>query len=292
MKGIILAGGRGSRLYPITRGTSKQLIPVYDKPMIYYPISILMLAGIKEILIISTSWHLKKFQDLLGDGSDLNIKFEYKIQENPNGLAEAFILGEDFIGNDDVCLILGDNIIYGQGIIELLSNAEKIVEHEQRAVIFGYTVSNPEDYGVIEFDDVGRVYKIIEKPKNSKSDQAAIGLYFYPNDVIKIAKETVPSERGELEITSVNQKYLDEDRLKVIPLGRGYAWFDAGTHDSLLDASNFIYTVEKRQGLKISCIEEIAFEMGYINKEELLALSEPLKKNEYGKYLIKRASKK
>ena len=292
MKGIILAGGSGTRLYPITKGASKQLLPVYDKPMIYYPLSILMLAGITDILIISTPWDMKKFQDLLGDGSNLNIHLEYAIQEEPNGLAEAFTIGKDFIGDDNVCLILGDNIIYGQGMMELLAEAKDVVKNSNDAVVFGYTVSDPQNYGVIDYNDYGKVIGIEEKPEEPKSNQAAIGLYFYPNDVTEVAKHIKPSLRGELEITSINQHYLQKNRLHVKTLGRGFAWFDTGTHDSLLDASNFIYTVEKRQGLKIAALEEIAYEMHYITKEELLELAERLKKNQYGQYLIQRANRK
>ncbi len=289
MKGIILAGGSGTRLYPITKGISKQLAPIYDKPMIYYPLSILMLAGIKEILIISTPDDLPRFEDLLGDGSDIGMKFEYKVQPSPDGLAQAFILGEEFIGNDDVVLILGDNIFYGHGLTEILLTASNQVK-EDKATVFGYYVKDPERYGVAEFNKNGDVITIEEKPKNPKSNYAVVGLYFYPNDVVQKAKEVKPSHRGELEITTLNQDYLDENRLKVELMGRGYAWLDTGTHESLLEASNFIQTIENRQGLKVACIEEIAFEMGYISKERLLELAQPLKKNQYGQYLIKRAN--
>ncbi len=292
MKGIVLAGGSGTRLYPITKGVSKQLTPVYNKPMIYYPISVLMLAGIKEILIISTPQDLPAFERLLGDGSDLGIKFEYAEQAQPNGLAEAFIIGEDFIGNDEVCLILGDNIFYGHGLPKMLNQAvDNIVNHNQ-ATVFGYNVNDPERYGVVEFDDEGNVLSIEEKPAKAKSNYAVVGIYFYPNEVVKVAKEITPSKRGELEITSVNQYFLNEKKLSVELMGRGYAWFDTGTHDSLLEAANFIQTIEKRQGLKIACIEEIAFEKNYIDKQQLLQLAEPLSKNEYGSYLQRLVQKK
>ncbi len=289
MKGIILAGGSGTRLYPITRGTSKQLIPVYDKPMIYYPLSVLMLAGIKDILIISTPYDLPRFRELLGDGSQLGIRFEYVEQPSPDGLAQAFVLGEEFIGDSDVCLILGDNIFYGHGLPQLLRKSIDNVKKENKATVFGYFVDDPERYGVVEFDDNGNVRSIEEKPKKPKSNYAVVGLYFYPNDVVKIAKNVKPSDRGEYEITSVNQVYLKQNRLKVELMGRGYAWLDTGTHDSLLDAGNFIRTIEKRQGLKVACIEEIAYEMGYIDKEALKEMAKPLKKNGYGQYLLKRA---
>lgn len=289
MKGIILAGGSGTRLYPITRGTSKQLIPVYDKPMIYYPLSVLMLAGIKDILIISTPYDLPRFRELLGDGSKLGIRFEYVEQPSPDGLAQAFVLGEEFIGESDVCLILGDNIFYGHGLPDLLKKSIDNVKKENKATVFGYFVDDPERYGVVEFDDNGNVRSIEEKPKKPKSNYAVVGLYFYPNDVVKIAKNVKPSDRGEYEITSVNQVYLEQNRLKVELMGRGYAWLDTGTHDSLLDAGNFIRTIEKRQGLKVACIEEIAYEMGYIDKEALKEMAKPLKKNGYGQYLLKRA---
>jgi glucose-1-phosphate thymidylyltransferase len=290
MKGIILAGGSGTRLYPITKGISKQLAPIYDKPMIYYPLSILMLAGIKEILIISTPTDLPRFKELLGDGSDIGLEFSYIVQPSPDGLAQAFLLGEEFLDGDDACLILGDNIFYGQGMSNLLATSVKRAKEENKATVFGYYVKDPERYGVAEFDENGNVISIEEKPKNPKSNYAVVGLYFYPNDVVKKAKLVKPSDRGELEITTLNQLYLDENRLKVELMGRGYAWLDTGTHESLLDASNFIQTIENRQGLKIACIEEIAYEMGYIDKEKLLQLAKPLSKNQYGQYLIKRAN--
>jgi glucose-1-phosphate thymidylyltransferase len=285
MKGIILAGGSGTRLYPITKGTSKQLLAIYDKPMIYYPLSILMQAGITEILIISTPQDLPNFEKLLGDGSNLGMHFSYKEQPSPDGLAQAFILGEDFIGDEDVCLILGDNIFYGAGIEYLLDEAVKTVSQEHKASIFGYYVQDPERYGVAEFDLDGNVISIEEKPKNPKSNYAVVGLYFYPNNVINIAKNIKPSKRGELEITTVNETYLNQNNLKLEVMGRGYAWLDTGTQDSLLEASNFIQTIEKRQGLKVACIEEIAFEKGYINKEQLLELADAYKNNQYGKYM-------
>ncbi len=289
MKGIILAGGSGTRLYPITRGVSKQLVPIYDKPMIYYPLSVLMLAGITEILIITTPEDQSSFQRLLGDGSELGISFEYIVQPSPDGLAQAFILGEDFIGDNDVCLVLGDNIYYGNDLTELLATAVTNAQTENKATVFGYRVADPKRYGVAEFDDRGNVISIEEKPSQPKSNYAVTGLYFYPNDVIQKAKEITPSERGELEITSVNQAYLAEQRLKVELMGRGYAWLDTGTHESLLEAAQFIETIEKRQGLKVACIEEIAFEQGYITKQQLIDLAEPLAKNQYGQYLLKRA---
>jgi glucose-1-phosphate thymidylyltransferase len=289
MKGIVLAGGSGTRLYPITKGTSKQLLPIYDKPMIYYPISVLMLAGIREILIISTPRDLPHFERLLGDGSSLGISFSYKVQPAPDGLAQAFILGEEFIGDDDVCLVLGDNIFYGHGFTRLLAKSLANVKDEQKATVFGYYVTDPQRYGVVDFDDDGRVLSIEEKPKLPKSNHAVVGLYFYPNSVVSIAKNIKPSERGELEVTSINQTYLEQGNLKVELMGRGYAWLDTGTHESLLEASNYIQTIENRQGLKVACIEEIACEMGYISKNELLELAEPLKKNGYGQYLIQRA---
>ncbi len=290
MKGIILAGGSGTRLYPVTTVVSKQLLPIYDKPMIYYPLSILMSAGITEILIISTPQDLPRFEELFGDGSQFGLRFDYVVQPSPDGLAQAFILGEDFIGDEDVCLVLGDNIHYGHGIQTLLKQSVAIVESEQKSVVFGYTVTDPERYGVAEVDNHGNVLSVEEKPKHPKSNIAIIGLYFYPNDVVKKAKHVKPSDRGELEITSLHQAYLDEKRLKLQPMGRGYAWLDTGTHESLIDASNFIQTIEKRQGLKVACIEEIAYEEGYISKDQLLQLAEPLKKNEYGQYLIRRAN--
>ena len=289
MKGIILAGGSGTRLYPLTKGISKQLVPVYDKPMIYYPLSVLMLAGITEILVITTSEDQESFQRLLGDGSDIGISFDYIVQPSPDGLAQAFILGEKFIGDDDVCLVLGDNIYYGHNIKDVLASAVKNAKEDNKATVFGYRVADPERYGVAEFDQEGNVISIEEKPVAPKSNFAVTGLYFYPNDVIKKAKSVRPSARGELEITSVNQLYLTEDRLKVQLLGRGYAWLDTGTHESLLEASQFIETIEKRQGLKIACIEEIAFEQGYISKEQLIELAKPLIKNQYGQYLLNRA---
>ena len=290
MKGIILAGGSGTRLYPITKGVSKQLVPIYDKPMIYYPLSVLMLAGIKEVLIISTPDDLPNFEKLLGDGSDIGMKFEYVVQPSPDGLAQAFILGEDFIGSDDVCLVLGDNIFYGHGLTDLLAQSVKNIKDENKATVFGYYVKDPERYGVASFDDKGNVTSIEEKPEVPASNYAVVGLYFYPNDVVKKAKEVKPSHRGELEITTLNQDYLEESRLKVELMGRGYAWLDTGTHESLLEASMFIQTIENRQGLKVACLEEIAYEMGYISKEDLLELAKPLMKNQYGQYLFSRAN--
>jgi len=290
MKGIILAGGSGTRLYPITKGISKQLAPIYDKPMIYYPLSVLMLAGITEVLIISTPEDLPRFEQLLGDGSDLGMSFSYIVQPSPDGLAQAFILGEDFIGDDDACLVLGDNIFYGHGLTKLLAASVKNAKENQEATVFGYHVKDPERYGVAEFNEEGKVTSLEEKPANPKSNYAVVGLYFYPNDVIQKAKEVKPSDRGELEITTLNQDYLEQDRLRVELMGRGYAWLDTGTHESLLEASNYIQTIENRQGLKVACIEEIAFEMGYISKEKLLELAQPLKKNQYGQYLIRRAN--
>ena len=286
MKGIILAGGNGTRLYPITKGVSKQLLPVYDKPMIYYPLSVLMLAGIKEVLIISTPEDLPNFEKLLGTGEDLGIKLFYKVQPSPDGLAQAFIIGEGFIGNDDVCLVLGDNIFYGYGFSKTLRNARKNVE-EGNSTVFGYYVNDPERYGVAEFDAAGVVTSIEEKPTDPKSNYAIVGLYFYTNEVVQISKKIKLSHRGELEITSVNQEYLKQKKLKVQLLGRGFAWLDTGTQDSLMEAGQFIQTIEKRQGLKVACLEEIAFRMKYIDKEQLQKLAEPLKKSVYGQYLLK-----
>ena len=287
MKGIILAGGSGTRLYPLTKSVSKQLLPIYDKPMIYYPLSILMLAGIKEVLIISTQDDISRFENLLGDGSDIGMKFQYKVQPSPDGLAQAFILGDKFIGSDSVALILGDNIFYGQGLTELLLEAASNISDNNLATIFGYHVNDPSRYGVVEFDDSNKAISIEEKPENPKSSYAVTGLYFYPNDVIKKALKVTPSNRGELEITSVNEMYLNEDRLKVQLLGRGYAWLDTGAHEDLLEASKFIETIEKRQGLKVACIEEIAFDMGYISKAKLHSLANEMNNNQYGKYLLK-----
>jgi glucose-1-phosphate thymidylyltransferase len=288
MKGIILAGGAGTRLYPITRSISKQIIPVYDKPMIYYPLSVLMLAGIREVLIISTPTDIGLYENLFGDGSQLGMKISYKIQPSPDGLAQAFILGDEFIGDDNVCLILGDNIFYGYNFRSVLEEAANL---EDGSIVFGYYVNDPERYGVVEFDEKGKVISIEEKPEEPKSNYAVTGLYFYSNDVVQKAKSLKPSKRGELEITDLNRLYLEEDRLNVKLLGRGFAWLDTGTHDSLLQASNFIATIEQRQGLKVSCIEEIAFKMGFISKEELLELAQPLSKNQYGEYLINLADK-
>lgn len=287
MKGIVLAGGSGTRLYPITKGVSKQLVPIYDKPMVYYPISVLMLAGLRDILIITTPDEQVSFKRLLGDGSELGIHFDYVAQPSPDGLAQAFILGEQFIGYDDVCLVLGDNIYHGHGLTNILANAVKNVIEEDKATVFGYRVNDPERYGVAEFNLDGTVISLEEKPKAPKSNYAVTGLYFYPNDVVSKAKQVKPSDRGELEITTLNQMYLEESRLKVELLGRGYAWLDTGTHESLLEASQFIEIIETRQGLKVACLEEIAFEMGYIDKQQLLRLAEPLSKNQYGQYLIK-----
>jgi glucose-1-phosphate thymidylyltransferase len=290
MKGIILAGGSGTRLYPITKGVSKQLVPIYDKPMIYYPLSVLMLAGIKDVLIISTPDDLPNFKKLLGSGSDIGMNFSYVVQPSPDGLAQAFILGEEFIGDDDVCLVLGDNIFYGHGLTDLLAQSVKNAQDEKKATVFGYYVKDPERYGVAEFDADGNVTSIEEKPAQPKSNYAVVGLYFYPNDVVQKAKLVKPSDRGELEITTLNQDYLKEERLKVELMGRGYAWLDTGTHESLLEASMFIQTIENRQGLKVACLEEIAYEMGYISKEQLIELAQPLKKNQYGQYLLTRAN--
>ncbi|CAA0189910.1 glucose-1-phosphate thymidylyltransferase RfbA [Tenacibaculum maritimum] len=291
MKGIILAGGSGTRLYPITKGVSKQLLPVYDKPMIYYPLSVLMLAGIKDILIISTPEDLPNFKKLLGTGEELGIHLFYKEQPSPDGLAQAFIIGKEFIGKDDVCLILGDNIFYGHGLTKMLQKAKENVEVEDKATVFGYYVNDPERYGVAEFDESGNVISIEEKPKEPKSSYAVVGLYFYPNSVINIAENVIPSDRGELEITTVNQEYLKRNSLKVELMGRGYAWLDTGTHDSLMEAGQFIETIEKRQGLKVACLEEVAYYMGYIDKEQLVKLAKPLMKNAYGQYLLNLAKK-
>ena len=289
MKGIILAGGTGTRLYPITQGVSKQLIPIYDKPMIYYPLSVLMLAGIKDILIITTLEDKDSFKRLLGDGTKLGMNFNYVTQPSPDGIAQAFILGEDFIGDDDVCLVLGDNIYHGNDLTELLAMAVINARVKNKATVFGYRVVDPQRYGVAEFDDLGNVISLEEKPEEPKSNYAVTGLYFYPNDIINKAKTITPSERGELEITAVNQAYLTEKRLKVELMGRGYAWLDTGTHESLLEASQFIETIEKRQGLKVACLEEIAFEQGYISKKQLIRLARTLAKNQYGQYLLMRA---
>jgi len=289
MKGIILAGGSGTRLYPSTKAISKQLIPIYDKPMIYYPLSMLMLAGIREVLIISTKEDISKYESLLSNGKSIGMKFSYKIQPSPDGLAQAFILGEDFIGNDNVCLILGDNIFYGDSIPKKLREAVTDVDTSNNATVFGYYVNDPERYGVVEFDNNGNAVSLEEKPTAPKSNYAVSGLYFYPNDVIEIAKKQKPSDRGELEITDTNKSYLTQGRLKVEKLGRGYAWLDTGTHDSLLEASQFVQILEKRQGVKISCIEEIAYRMGFIDKDGLVKLAEKMKNNSYGDYLIRLA---
>lgn len=289
MKGIVLAGGSGTRLYPITKSISKQIIPVYDKPMIYYPLSVLMLAGIKDILVISTPKDIVLYKDLLGDGSQLGIQISYEIQPSPDGLAQAFIIGEKFIGKDNVCMVLGDNIFYGYSLGKILQDTATL---KDGAVVFGYYVKDPERYGVVEFDEKGNAISLEEKPAKPKSSYAVTGLYFYSNDVVEKAKTLKPSPRGELEITDLNRLYLNENRLKVELMGRGMAWLDTGTHDSLLQASNFIATIEQRQGLKVSCIEEIAFNNGFITKEQLLKLAEPMKKNQYGEYLINLANEK
>ena len=287
MKGIVLAGGSGTRLYPITKGVSKQMLPVYDKPMIYYPISVLMLAGIREILIISTPHDLPGFQRLLGDGSDYGVHFEYAEQPSPDGLAQAFIIGEQFVGNDSVCMILGDNLFYGAGFSGMLKEAVRTVEEENKATVFGYWVADPERYGVAEFDKEGNCLSIEEKPINPKSNYAVVGLYFYPNKVLKVAKTIKPSARGELEITTVNQRFLEDGELKVQTLGRGFAWLDTGTHDSLSEASTFIEVIEKRQGLKVACLEAIAYRQGWISEERMRELAQPMLKNQYGQYLLK-----
>ena len=286
MKGIILAGGSGTRLYPITKGISKQLIPIYDKPMIYYPLSTLMLAGITDILVISTPEYTPLFKQLLGDGSDIGISLTYKVQEKPNGLAEAFILGADFIGDDSVCLILGDNIYYGSGLSKLVQEAAKKTDG---ATVFGYHVNDPERFGVVDFDSNMKALSIEEKPENPKSDYAVTGLYFYDNTVVEKAKNLKPSDRGELEITDINKLYLDEGKLDVKLMGRGYAWLDTGTHDSMMEAASFIATIQKRQNLKVACLEEIAYRMGYISKKKLVELAQPMKKNDYGQYLLRLA---
>ena len=291
MKGIVLAGGSGTRLYPITKGVSKQLLPIFDKPMVYYPISVLMLAGIRDILIISTSHDLPGFKRLLGDGSDYGVRFEYAEQPSPDGLAQAFIIGEKFIGNDSVCLVLGDNIFHGSGFTAMLQDAVRMVEEERKATVFGYWVSDPERYGVAEFDEEGNCLSIEEKPEKPKSNYAVVGLYFYPNKVVGVAKNIKPSARGELEITTVNQWFLKDGELKVQLLGRGFAWLDTGTHDSLSEASTFVEVIEKRQGLKVACLEEIAFKQGWIDEKRLEQVALPMIKNQYGQYLMRLINK-
>ena len=287
MKGIVLAGGSGTRLYPITKGVSKQLLPFYDKPMVYYPISVLMLAGIRDILIISTPYDLPGFKRLLGDGSDFGVHFSYAEQPSPDGLAQAFLIGEEFIGDDDVCLVLGDNIFHGNGLSKMLRQAVVTAEEQKKATVFGYWVADPERYGVAEFDNTGRVLSIEEKPQNPKSNYAVVGLYFYPNKVVQVAKGIKPSARGELEITSVNQAFLQDNELNVQLMGRGFAWLDTGTHDSLAEASTFIEVIEKRQGLKVACLESIAYEMGWLNDDEIRRVAQPMIKNQYGQYLMR-----
>jgi glucose-1-phosphate thymidylyltransferase len=287
MKGIVLAGGSGTRLYPITKGVSKQLLPIYDKPMVYYPISVLMLAGIRDILIISTPHDLPGFQRLLGDGSDFGVRFSYAEQPSPDGLAQAFIIGEEFIGDDSACLVLGDNIFHGSGLSQMLRKAVATAEQELKATVFGYWVADPERYGVAEFDGTGRVLSIEEKPKEPKSNYAVVGLYFYPNKVVRVAKSIKPSARGELEITTVNQEFLKDGELNVQLMGRGFAWLDTGTHDSLSEASTFIEVIEKRQGLKIACLESIAYEQGWLTADDIRRIAKPMEKNQYGQYLLK-----
>ncbi|ADU67181.1 glucose-1-phosphate thymidylyltransferase [Desulfurispirillum indicum S5] len=291
MKAIVLAGGSGTRMYPITKGVSKQLIPVYDKPMIYYPLSVLMLSGLREVLIITTPQDQATFQNVLGDGTELGMRFSYAVQPSPDGLAQAFLIGEEFIGGSDVCLVLGDNLFYGHGLSEVLRRSVRIVEQERRSVIFGYQVSNPQRYGVVEFDRNLDAVSIEEKPEFPKSHYAVVGLYYYTNDVVQVARRIQPSERGELEITAINEYYLKQGRLKVELMGRGYAWLDTGTHESLLEAGNFIEVIEKRQGLKVACLEEIAYEMGYIDRQQLVHLAKPLEKNQYGQYLLRIAER-